>query len=289
MLRDAADQLNAAPAARERVARSFPGESIEFVTAATLLDAQTIEPIGWSWRRFSQLRGTVVLTDRRAVMRSSTASPATVIWLGVLGWVVWRALDGEFTTLPFGVLAFLMLLQRRPYRRDFPWAELTSLAFGSTRGIPARGDILVLGTPSGAVHVVTAQLIPPELKEVLVARVPGARPAPVRPAAAVRLPTPPPLPAHGFETMSIGELERHVFSFAGDYFDFIGRREPEVVAFRSLVERRDAQRLRSEWRALADAFERLERQAGHSGRPLLADHYFEYERALAELCKRQRV
>ena len=89
------------------------------------------------------------------------------------------------------------------------------------------------------------------------------------------------------EAMTTEALEEEVFSFASEYFDYIGPKQPDVVTFRRLVEQRDLRGLRLNWGRLADSFVRMEAAAGHRGRPLIMDYYFTYSEALVELCKRQ--
>lgn len=86
--------------------------------------------------------------------------------------------------------------------------------------------------------------------------------------------------------MTRDELERSVFRYADGYFRFIGPEHPDVQAFKRLVEARDLAGIRDNWSRLSRSFERLERQAGYRGRPLIMDYYDWYELDLRELARR---
>jgi hypothetical protein len=85
------------------------------------------------------------------------------------------------------------------------------------------------------------------------------------------------------------ELRQRAFFYAREYFATIGEDDPDVVAFRQLVEREDLDGIRKNWKRLCAAFGRLERKSGHRGRPLILDYYLWYELALAELARRTRL
>jgi hypothetical protein len=84
------------------------------------------------------------------------------------------------------------------------------------------------------------------------------------------------------------ELGAEVFRYEKDYFSFIGEQEPEVKEYKNLIERRDFDAIRRNWRRLSGAFVGLERKAGHSGRPLIMDYYLWYEISLKEMKRRRR-
>ncbi len=174
MNRQPADHLNNSSSVARSLSAEHSGETIELCTAANILEAPDVQPIGWSLRRIFQRRGTVVVTDHRILVQSSWRSPATILWLGVFAYAVYRACTGQPVAAGVAVLAAILLLQRRPYRRDIPYAELRSVRFGSVQGISATGDILVLGLNEGALHLVTAQSITDDLKRKLESRVPAA-------------------------------------------------------------------------------------------------------------------
>lgn len=85
------------------------------------------------------------------------------------------------------------------------------------------------------------------------------------------------------------ELERRAFRFEESYFLNIGIDHTEVLTFKHLVETADLSGLRTKWRPLSRAFMRLERSAGHRGRPLIMDYYNWHELVLAELARRRRL
>jgi hypothetical protein len=171
MSRELADRLNNSNSVSRSLAAEFPDETIALCTAATILEASDDQPIGWSWKRIFQRRGSVVITDRRIVVQSSWRSPATVLLLCVFPYGVYRAFSGQPTAAVVAVLAAILLLQRRPFRRDIPNAELRSVRFGVVQGMTAAGDILVLGTDKGALHLGIAQRLTDDLRRDLEGRV----------------------------------------------------------------------------------------------------------------------
>jgi hypothetical protein len=85
------------------------------------------------------------------------------------------------------------------------------------------------------------------------------------------------------------DLERRAFRFEETYFQSIGVDHPDVLTFKHLIETADLSELRSNWGRLSRAFMRLERRAGHRGRPLIMEYYNWYELVLAELARRRRL
>lgn len=86
--------------------------------------------------------------------------------------------------------------------------------------------------------------------------------------------------------MSTTALESEVFRYVPEYFASIGRDEPDVVAFKALVEQRDLRGLRQQWCRLTDSFTRLEAARDSQGRPRFMDVYYLHFESLLELCKR---
>lgn len=82
------------------------------------------------------------------------------------------------------------------------------------------------------------------------------------------------------------ELEQLAFRYEDDYFNYIGSEHPEVIAFRTLTEHKDLQGIRKRWNQLSSSFVKLEKKAGHRGRPLIMDYYHWYELVLRELDRR---
>ena len=86
--------------------------------------------------------------------------------------------------------------------------------------------------------------------------------------------------------MSTPDLERSVWRYEPDYFNWLGPDEPCVIEFRQVTESRDIGRLQARWPALEAEFWRLERRVGHRGRPMIMDFYAEQSQAIAELARR---
>lgn len=83
------------------------------------------------------------------------------------------------------------------------------------------------------------------------------------------------------------ELEQGAFEYVREYFEFIGHEHDAVQEFRRLTEARDLDGLRKRWRKISRQFERLERAAGHTGRPLILDYYGIYRAVLSEHSRRR--
>lgn len=172
MIRRLTGLLNATSSIRRVVSTRFPEETIKLCTAATILDAPSEEPIGWSLRRFVQRRGNVVITDRRVFVQSSFRSPFTVLWTAVLALAVYRLVsDATWAWTIAALSAGILVFQRRPYCQDLPFAESKGIRFGSVRGVSGRGDILAVSKGDRALHLVTSEVVSDELKRNLEARI----------------------------------------------------------------------------------------------------------------------
>jgi hypothetical protein len=85
---------------------------------------------------------------------------------------------------------------------------------------------------------------------------------------------------------STDELEQIVFRYEPDYFDYLGSEEADVAKFREITATKNLNELRKNWKKLARSFMKLERKAGHKGRPLIMDYYNWHEMAIGELNRR---
>lgn len=83
------------------------------------------------------------------------------------------------------------------------------------------------------------------------------------------------------------ELEQMVYRYEPEYFSYIGNHNAEVIVFKTLIEQRDLQGIRKSWRNLSRSFLKLERKAGHRGRPLIMEYYCWYELSIRELNSRR--
>jgi hypothetical protein len=83
------------------------------------------------------------------------------------------------------------------------------------------------------------------------------------------------------------ELEHAVLEVPMDYLEFIGLQRSSVVRFRELVERKDLALLYKEWPKLEKDFLAGEREAGHSGRPLIMDYLLDHRAYIRELKRRK--
>jgi hypothetical protein len=88
--------------------------------------------------------------------------------------------------------------------------------------------------------------------------------------------------------LSDEELNARVFRFEPRYFDYIGSGDAAVLEFRRLVDTRDVRGIKARWASLQRSFLRLERRAGHKGRPLVLKYYNWYELGYRELMRRRR-
>ncbi|ESA37996.1 hypothetical protein N836_34390 [Leptolyngbya sp. Heron Island J] len=168
VVRVLADKFNASKLTRRVVSKRFPEETIELCTAATILEASEVNPIGWSFRRLLlQRNGNVVFTNRRVFLQSSFRSPATIIWASIIGLEVHRWLSGDSWTLIVMLTASLFLFRRRPYAKNLLFSELEDVRFGSVYGLTGRGDIIVLNLGTRALHLVISRVLSEEVKRSL--------------------------------------------------------------------------------------------------------------------------
>jgi hypothetical protein len=79
------------------------------------------------------------------------------------------------------------------------------------------------------------------------------------------------------------ELEDLAFRYENEYFTYIGENHPEVIAFKTLTEQKDLPGIRKRWNDLSRSFVKLEKKAGHRGRPLIMEYYNWHELVLREL------
>jgi hypothetical protein len=91
------------------------------------------------------------------------------------------------------------------------------------------------------------------------------------------------------QALADSELERRAFRYEKTYFLSIGVDHPDTVAFKHFIETKNLSELRANWGRLSRVFRRLERKAGHRGRPLIMEYYNSYELVLAELSRRRRL
>ena len=89
--------------------------------------------------------------------------------------------------------------------------------------------------------------------------------------------------------MSTQEIERLAFGYEEPYFSLLGQGHESVTRFREMIEARDLPAIRANWAHLSRSFRKLERLAGHSGRPLILDYYCYYTLVLREMARRQNV
>ena len=170
------DRLNAAARARAEAERLFPEERILLASAATVLETRARAPVGWSLSRILQRRCNLVITDRRVFIKASFLSPITVIWIGLMAYALYDFTQShQLRDIAFVALLGIFLLQRRPYVRDVPFETIQRVEFGTARGLTATGDIITLIVGGRAIHLVTAQRLSDELRELLRGlRAPGA-------------------------------------------------------------------------------------------------------------------
>jgi hypothetical protein len=170
MLRTLTDQMNSVARAQSVVERRFPNEVALFSSAVTILETSHERPIGWSVRRFFQRRGNVVITDARIFIQSNLLSPMTVFWFVVIGYCLHQYLQrGEILDLVLALVAGGLVIQRRPYSRDVPFNSIERIHFGSVRGIAGRGDIVSIVVHPRVIQLVTAQFVPDQVRERVIA------------------------------------------------------------------------------------------------------------------------
>jgi len=87
-------------------------------------------------------------------------------------------------------------------------------------------------------------------------------------------------------SLNTEDLESSVFRYDEDYFKYLGEHHPEIQAFKKAVESRKLDELKEALKIFYKNLNRIEREAGHQGRPLIMDYYFWYEHEIEELEKR---
>ena len=79
MLRDFTDSINSVSLARDYFRRKYPDEVVLFSSAVTILETRSTSPVGWSFKRFLQRRGNVIITGKRLLLKSNPLSLMTLI------------------------------------------------------------------------------------------------------------------------------------------------------------------------------------------------------------------
>ena len=87
--------------------------------------------------------------------------------------------------------------------------------------------------------------------------------------------------------LSTADLERLVFQVPDEYLSFIGSDTPSIREYVQLVGSRDLQKLYKRWPKLQKAFRSAEIAAGHRGRPLVMEYFFDHHAAIRELMLRE--
>lgn len=162
------DDVNRAGHTRQKIQQRWPDETILLTTAATVLKSQKKEPVGWSLARISQLRCVAVFTTHRVLVETSTRSLMQLFWL-LLGLGSVYAFFTQGNPMCFAIVpgVIVLLLQRRPFAREWPYAELSDVAFGEVRGASGRADIASLTVGSDTWHVALNRPLPDDLRTLL--------------------------------------------------------------------------------------------------------------------------
>ena len=177
MLRRITDRLNVTSRTRSAVERRYPDEAVLFSTAVTVLETCRESPTGWSPRRILQRRGNVAITNARIFIQSNFISMLTAIWAAAIVYCLYQFSQTDNPIfVGVAIAAAIFIFQRRPYLRDLPTEAIQHVHFGAVRGLAARCDIVSIVVEGGAIQLVTAQRIPEEIRERLVAI--GGRPVP---------------------------------------------------------------------------------------------------------------
>lgn len=161
--------MHASSLTLRKVLNRYPAERVLVATAATILEGPDGEPVGYSFRRLRQLHGNVVITNQRAYVESSFWSPSTAVSAVLIAMFAYQLPYTEFWAWPLlGVTALLIALRKRPYSRDLPFGQVDRIQFGAVRGFAETADILTLSHQGQGVHLVLAQRLTPELKQIII-------------------------------------------------------------------------------------------------------------------------
>jgi hypothetical protein len=168
MFLDNVDTLNRTSQTVRRVRTLHPGEDVIFAAAATILESGDRAPIGWSIRRFLQVRGNVAVTPHRIFVQSNFLSPMTALWVVVaLAASVIAIVFADTISLVLAIVALVLIAQRRPFIRDIPVHMIYEVRFGSARGATGRADIMMISTAEGTLHITTSKPIPATVRILL--------------------------------------------------------------------------------------------------------------------------
>ncbi|MGF1569902.1 MAG: hypothetical protein ACFCVD_17845 [Nodosilinea sp.] len=160
--------MNLTSRTRSVVERQYPGETVLFSTAATILETRHESPTGWSLKRFFQRRGNIVITDARIFIQSSFLSLMTVIWIVVIGCGLYLYVqNANIFAIVMAVFAAIFIIQRRPYSRNVPFNSIRHVHFGSVRGLLGRLNIMSIVINSRAIQLVPIQFVPDDIRERL--------------------------------------------------------------------------------------------------------------------------
>jgi hypothetical protein len=82
LLRTLTDQLYSLNTVVKKVKEKYPDEEIIFASAATILETKKLTPVGWSFQRFLQRRGVIVITRNRLLLEDSSSPwlPFSIFW-----------------------------------------------------------------------------------------------------------------------------------------------------------------------------------------------------------------
>ena len=86
--------------------------------------------------------------------------------------------------------------------------------------------------------------------------------------------------------MPLGALRDAVCAIPNDYFEYIGKDNPAVCEFNTLVTLHKYEELYSAWPRLQQSFRCAELERGHRGRPLILDYFCSYRSFVRELIHR---
>ena len=158
------DRINRVEHTTQKAQAQWPGDVILLSTSANVLKSKQSQPVGWSLSRLRQLRCNAVFTDQRVFVETSTRSRLLPVWLLFGGVIAWSAFtQGNLLALLALLPVAVLILQRRPFSREFRYADLSGVALGEVRGVSGVADIISLTTGPDSHHLTLSQRLPDEL------------------------------------------------------------------------------------------------------------------------------
>ncbi len=168
MLRSLADSLYSKNTAIKWLKNQSPDEEVIFASAATLLETKDGAPVGWSFRRFFQHRGVVIITHNQIAFKSSLLSFSAMLYLFLFVMctlMFLRSRDWDYILLV--IFAGLLVSQFLPYQKQISLKDIRKVNLEAVRGMISTGSLLSVYVKNKVFHIVPAQLLSEDIMQVI--------------------------------------------------------------------------------------------------------------------------